>query len=336
MDTEHLSIFVEVVQQGSFAAAARKLDIDPSAVTRAVTSLEKDLGLRLLERTTRQLVLTEAGKVYHEKACTILQELQYAADEARDLAGRPAGVVRVTTSVTYGQAVILKLLPALREIYPALEIDLLLSDSVVDLLTERVDVAVRLRQETDTSLIGTRLAKIRYLVCASPAYLAQSGSPRMPGELAQRDCLRCSLRGYRTQWKFRDSAGSVQAVDVGGWLVVSNSLALQRVALDGLGPALLPDWLVRDDLAEGRLVDMFPDYEVTPTDFDNSVWLLYTSRFYVPRRVRAFVEFIKQHIGGGLPTALDTPSRLSDALTESDAGQSALLREAQASTYSLT
>jgi DNA-binding transcriptional LysR family regulator len=296
MDTEHLKMFVEVVQQGSFAAAARQFDIDPSAVTRAITALEKDLGLRLLERTTRQLVLTEAGKVYHENACKLLRDLQQAADEARDLAGNPAGIVRVTASVTYGYAVILPLLPALREVYPALEINLLLSDAIVDLVAERVDVALRLRQETDTSLIGTRLAKIRYHVCVSPGYLKQQTRPGTPAELAERDCLRCSLRSYRTQWKFRDPAGVVQAVNVDGWLVLSNSLALQRAALDGLGPALLPDWLVASDLAAGRLIDLFPDHEATPTDFDNAVWLLYTSRVYVPGRVRAFVEFIKQRI----------------------------------------
>jgi len=308
MDTEHLKTFVEVVQQGSFAAAARQLDIDPSGVTRAIAALEKDLGLRLLERTTRQLELTEAGKLYYENACKLLRDMQQAADEARDMAGNPAGVVRVTASVTYGYAILLPLLPALREAYPALEIDLLLSDAIVDLVAERVDVALRLRQETDTSLIGTRLAKIRYHVCASPAYLQRHARPGTPAELAERDCLRCSLRGYRTQWKFRDAAGDVQAVNIGGWLIVSNSLALQRAALEGLGPALLPDWLVAPDLAAGRLVDLFPDHEATPTDFDNAIWLLYTSRVYVPRRVRAFVEFMKQrthgaNTGSELPTA---------------------------------
>lgn len=300
MDTEHLKMFIEVVQQGSFAAAARKFDIDPSVVTRAVTTLEKDLGVRLLERTTRQLMLTEAGKRYHETAGRLLQDMQQAADEARDLVGNPAGIVRVTASTTYGYAVLLPLLGKLREAYPSLEIDLLLSDAITDLVAERVDVALRLRQQADTSLIGTRLARIGYHVCASPAYIAQNvaqkGGLASPGELATRDCLRCSIRGYRTQWKFRDGAGEVETVDVGGWLVVSNSLALHRAALDGHGPALLPDWLVAPDLAAGRLVDLFPEHEVTPTDFDNAIWLLYTSRAYVPRRVRAFVEFMKQHI----------------------------------------
>ena len=328
MDTEHLKTFVEVVQQGSFAAAARKFDVDPSGVTRAIASLERDLGLRLLERTTRQLVLTEAGKVYYENACRLLEDLQQAADEARDLAGRAAGIVRVTTSVTYGYAVILPLLPALRETHPALQIDLRLSDAIVDLLAERIDVALRLRQEADTSLIGTRLTKIRYHVCASPEYLRRQPAPRTPAELAERDCLRCSLRDYHAQWKFRDEAGAVQVVNVGGWLLVSNSLALQRAALDGHGPALLADWLVAGDLAAGRLIDLFPDHEATPTDFDNAVWLLHTSRAYVPKRVRAFIEFIKRRIRS-TDAGIGAPTLHGALLKEHDAAKPHLLHDPQ-------
>lgn len=334
MDTEHLKIFVEVVQQGSFAAAARKFDIDPSAATRAVTSLEKDLGLRLLQRTTRQLVLTEAGKTYHENACKLLRDMQQAADEARDLAGSPAGIVRVATSMTYGHAVVMPLLPALHAAYPALEIDLLLSDSIVDLVAERIDVALRLRQDVDTSLIGSRLAKIRYHICASPDYVKQQGRPRTPAELAGRDCLRCSVRGYRTQWKFRDSGGAIQAVNIGGWLVVPNSLALHRTALDGLGPALLADWLVREDLAAGRLVDLFPDHEVSPHDFDNAIWLLYTSRSYVPKRVRAFVEFMKQRIRGDAPAVAGSPAGPAAAGSTQAAPKSSLARDTRQKVHS--
>lgn len=296
MDTEHLRIFVEVVQQGSFAAAARQLELDPSAVTRAISALEKDLGSRLLERTTRQLMLTEAGRLYHERARGLVHDLQQAADEARDLTNEPTGVVRVTASVTYGHAVVVPLLAGLRRAYPGLEIDLVLADANVDLVAERIDVALRLRQETDTSLVGARLAKFRYHACASPDYLARQRAPAAPNELAERDCLRCSRHGSRTQWKFRDPSGRVQEVDVRGWLAVSNSLALQRAAVEGHGPALLPDWLVQHDVTSGRLIDLFPDLEATPNDFDNAVWLLYPSRAYVPKRVRAFVDFIKQGI----------------------------------------
>jgi DNA-binding transcriptional LysR family regulator len=296
MDTEHLRTFVEVVQQGSFAAAARKFDIDPSGVTRAIANLERDLGFRLLERTTRQLMLTEAGKVYHENACKLLQHLQQAIDEARDLAGCPEGLVRVATSVSYGYAVLLPLLPALREAHPGLELDLVLSDSAIDILAERVDVALRPRQEFDTSLIGTRLVEPRYRVCASPDYLKRQSGPQTPGDLAERDCFRCALGDAQSQWKFRDAAGTVQTVEIGGWLVASNSLVLHRAALDGHGPALLADWLIAEDLAAGRLIDLFPDHDVSTADSDDAIWLLYPSRAYLPRRVRSFIEFMRQRL----------------------------------------
>jgi DNA-binding transcriptional LysR family regulator len=294
MDTEQLRTFVEVVRLGSFASAARQLETDPSVVTRSIASLERDLGIRLLERTTRRLALTEAGAAYHDSVSTLLKDLQRACDEARDLAGQPEGVVRVTTSTTFGHSIIVPMLPALCEAYPGLQIDLLLTDSIVDLVAQRVDVALRLRQVADSSLVGVRLARIRYHVCASPNYLKKHGTPSMPADLVAHSCLRCPLPGYRTQWRFRGPTGAVEVVDVTGRLILSNSLALHRSALDDLGPSLLPDWLVGQDLLTGRLVDLFPDREATPTDFDNSIWLLHTSRVYVPSRVRAFIEFVKR------------------------------------------
>ena len=301
MDTEQLKTFVEVVRLGSFAAVARELATDPSAVTRAIAALEKTLGVRLLERTTRRLALTKAGAAYHETVRDLLRDLQRAGDEARDLAGQPEGVVRVTASVTFGYAVLVPMLTALREAYPGLEIDLLLTDSVIDLVAERVDVALRLRQAADSSLIGVRLARIRYHVCASPAYLERHGVPLAPAQLAMHDCLRCPLPGYAAQWRFRDALGAIDAVDVSGRLTMSNSLALHRAARQGLGPALLPDWLVDADLAAGRLIDLFPGHETTPTDFDNAIWLLHTSRSYIPHRVRAFLDFMKRQYAENPP-----------------------------------
>jgi DNA-binding transcriptional LysR family regulator len=293
MDTEQLKTFVEVVRLGSFAAVAREFATDPSAVTRSIAALEKSLGVRLLERTTRRLALTKAGAAYHESVRGLLKDLQRATDEARDLAGQPEGVVRVTASVSYGYSVLVPMLTALGKAYPKLEIDLRLTDSIVDLVAERVDVALRLRQAADSSLVGVRLARIRYHVCASPAYLKQHETPLTPAELAGHDCLRCPVPGYSAQWRFRDTFGGIDGIDIHGRLTMSNSLALQRAAQQGLGPALLPDWLVSADLTAGRLIDLFPSYEATPTDFDNAIWLLHTSRSYIPHRVRAFLDFVK-------------------------------------------
>jgi DNA-binding transcriptional LysR family regulator len=293
MDTQHLKTFVEVVQQGSFAGAARALDMDPSAVTRAVSALEAVLGTRLLQRTTRKIALTEAGAGYLERVKPLLEELERAGEELQSASGQVRGTVRVTASVAYGQTVLVPLLPQLHAQHPELQIDLVLSDAVVDLVSERIDVALRLGPAVDSSLVGLRLAPVRPRVVASPAYLKRHGRPRLPQDLAQCDCLRFSLPVYRTQWSFRAPGGPVETVAVRGWLVMSTALALHRAALDGLGPALLADWLVGPDLAAGRLVDLFPALDVTATNFDSAVWLLYASREHVPRRVRALVDFIK-------------------------------------------
>ena len=297
MDIQQLRTFIDVVHHGSFAAAARHLDLAPSVVTRAVAALERDLGVRLMQRTTRRLSLTEAGAAYYERVRGVLDGLDRASDEARATAGEVTGPVRLTSSVTFGQTVLVPLLPALRERHPGLQIELVLTDAMLDLVAERVDLAVRLGPAQDSSLIGQRLVSMHYRVCASPAYLAQHGRPQLPAELAQRDCLRQPLPGFRTQWKFRGPDGALQLVDVHGWLMLSNALALHRAALDGLGPTLLAGWLVDADLAAGRLVDLFPQHEVTAANFDAAVWLLYASRAYVPRRVRAVVDFLKQQIG---------------------------------------
>lgn len=297
MDIQHLKTFVEVAEQGSFANAARRLDLDPSAVTRAVAALESKLGARLLQRTTRKVTLTEAGAIYLERVRPLLQELEGANEELQTSTGQVRGTVRVTASVAYGQTMLVPLLPALHAAHPAMEVDLLLSDAVVDLVSQRIDVALRLGPVSDLSLIGLRLQPIRFRVCASPAYLRQHGRPRTPSDLAQCECLRFPLPGYRTQWTFRDRAGQIETVPVSGWLVMSTALALHRAAMDGLGPALLGNWLIDTDIAAGRLIDLFPKHEVTATNFESAATLLYASREHLPRRVRAFVDFVKARLG---------------------------------------
>lgn len=296
MDLQQLRTFAAVVDEGSFAGAARALDLAPSQVTRAVSALEVTLGARLLQRTTRKVALTEAGATYLDRVRPLLADFDHAADELRSATGAVRGTVRVTASVAFGQAVLVPLLPALHAEYPGLEVDLLLTDAVVDVIAQRIDVALRLGPAVDSSLVGLRLKPVRFRVVASPGYLRKHGRPRTPTDLAACDCLRFPLPGYRTQWTLRDREGRIESVAVRGWLVMSSALALHRAALDGLGPALLGDWLTDADLAAGRLVDLFPKHEATATNFDSAVWLLYASREHVPHRARVFVDFVKQRL----------------------------------------
>lgn len=301
MDIQQLRAFVLVASHGSFAAAARQWGVAPSVVTRGVAALEEALGVLLMHRTTRKLALTEAGALYFEQVRGLLAALDQASEEARASTCAVTGTVRVTCSVAYGQAVVVPLLPDLHAQHPELEIELLLSDAVLDMAEGRVDLAVRLGASVAPALVGSQLARVHYHVVASPAYLASHGRPRTPADLAQCDCLRFALPGFRTQWKFREAPAAtldepVQTVDVHGWLVLSTALALHQAALDGLGPALLPGWLVDKDLVSGALLDLFPSNEVTASAFDSAVWLLYPSRDYLPRRVRVVADFLKARL----------------------------------------
>jgi DNA-binding transcriptional LysR family regulator len=297
MDIQQLKTFVEVVRHGSFAAAARELDMDPSIVSRSVAALEGELGVRLMQRTTRRLSLTEAGVAYHEQVRAALQGLEHANDEARSSGAEVAGLVRITSSVAFGQAALMPALSALHARHPQLELDLVLTDKVLDLVADRIDLAVRFGPAPDDStMVAQQLMPTRYRVCASPDWIARHGRPGNPAELAQCDCLRVALPGFRTQWKFRGADGASEAVDVHGWLVVSTAQALHQAAIEGLGPAMLAGWLARADIAAGRLVDLFPRHEFSAARFDGAVWLMYPSRSLLPRRVRAVVDFLKEHV----------------------------------------
>jgi hypothetical protein len=161
--------------------------------------------------------------------------------------------------------------------------------------------------------VGLQLQAMRYQVCASPDYLARHGRPATPAELGHHDCLRFPLPGFATLWRFREGgAGPVEAVPVKGWLTLSTALALHQAARDGLGPVLLAEWLVAEDLAAGRLVDLFPQHEVTASHFDSAVWLLYPSREHLPLRVRVLIDFLKARLmrpdGTGVPAPARPPA----------------------------
>lgn len=180
--------------------------------------------------------------------------------------------------------------------YPDLTVDLLLTDATVDLLAERIDVAVRLGLLADSTLIAQQLMKTRYAVCASPAYLQHGERLKEPGDIENHNCLLFPLAGSRSRWIFRDRQGQENEVPVKGKIMISNAIALQQCAIAGMGLALLPHWLIDEDLRSGTLVNVFPEYAVTATDFNTAAWLVYPSRSYVPLKVRVFIDFLKQAV----------------------------------------
>ena len=296
MDIETLTIFVEVMRQGSFAAVARKRDLDPSSISRAIAGLEQQLGVRLFQRTTRKLSPTEAGITYFNRIEPLLEEMQQASESVIAISGRPQGTLRITTSVSFGLKCIVPLLPKFQNIYPELKIELLLTDSRLDLMTERIDLAIRLGQLTDSTLIARKLMSARYYVCASPDYIKQHGKLNKPQDITQHNCLRFPLAGFRSHWIFQDDSGRICKIPVSGNVIISNAIALKECAIAGMGLALLPHWLIDEDLEAERLVTVFPDYRVTAANFDTSVWLVYPSRKYIPSKVEVTIDFLKQHL----------------------------------------
>lgn len=295
MDIAVLQLFTDVAKQGSFATVARDRDVDPSSVSRAIAGLETELGIRLFQRTTRKLTLTEAGAAYFARIEPLVEELQQAGEFAAEIAGEPKGALRVTASVSFGLQCLVPLLPKFEAQYPELTLDLLLTDQVVDLLVDRIDVAIRLGILADSSLIAQRLMPTHYWVCASPSYLKQNGTPRSPQELTQHQCLLFPLTGFRSRWRFRDVQNQETEVAIHGRTIISNALALQQCAIAGMGIALLPNWLIQSEIDRGDLVNLFPNHQVTATDFNTAAWIVYPSRSYVPLKVLAFADFLKQH-----------------------------------------
>lgn len=297
-----LQIFVEVVRQGNFAAVARDRGLDPSSVSRTIKGLEKELGVRLFQRTTRRLSPTESGTAYFERIEPLVEEMQQATNVAIDMSGQPKGTLRVTASVPFGQKCIVPLLPEFGTMYPDLTVNLQLTDAVVDLFSERIDLAIRLGLLADSTLIAQRLMRTYYRVCASPQYLQQRGYPKNPSDIEHHNCLLFPLAGFRSRWIFRDQQDNISEVPVHGRTIISNAIALEQCAIAGMGLTLLPNWLVDEDLQAGTLINVFPNHEVTATDFNTAAWLVYPSRAYVPLKVRVFIEFLKRAIADLDPT----------------------------------
>lgn len=307
MDLDAIRLFCETIELGSFAAAARKRGVDPTSVSRAVASLEAALGVRLIQRTTRRLSLTEAGAAYLERVGPLLQEFEQAASVARDLSGGPAGTLRVTASFAFGVAMMPRIIDDLTSRHPKLTVAVELTDSKLDLVAERIDVAVRHGPRPTGDFIAARLSRTRYRLCASEDYLRRAGRPETPQDLERHACLLFGLAGFRDVWTFKSDTGDAepQEIRVSGPARLSAPLAQRACARHGLGIALLADWLSDDDLANGALVELLPDYVGAPSQAEAGVWAIYPSRAHLPLKTQAFIDAVRaaRHVGADSPVA---------------------------------
>lgn len=289
-----LAIFADVAREGSFSGAARRRGVSPSSISRQIDALEQHLAAPLFLRSTRQLSLTDAGEVLLVRARQILDALVDAQQEVASMSGEVAGVLRVACFPTFGKRHVIPLLGRLAQAHPRLLIELDLTERVADPVAERLDVVIRIGELSDSTLIATRLATQTRVLCASPAYLAQAGTPQAAQELA----------GHRLIDKMH-GADLLDWADLLGEPPRQRGLqpafrcddfeAMRIAALEGFGIAYLPDWVVGDDLREGRLRQLLPAWSADPRS-QTGIHALRALR-RPPARVAAFIDALKAHIG---------------------------------------
>ena len=295
MDLAKLSIFMQVVQKGSFADTARDNDVDPSKISRIISSLEDELGYRLFHRTTRNLSLTEAGQLTFDRMRDPLDEINAIADMARASTEKLSGNLRLTTSVALGERWLVPKLGRFYEQYPDIKLELILDDRAIDLIEQRIDVALRLAPQKQNALITTRILNAKYHVVATKDYIEKNGPLTSPSDLIDTTIITFPFADYRLQWKFKTPGGKIEQIAIQPHIVISNALAIRRTVLEGQGVALLSDWLIGDDLAKGDLINVFPDHQNSAENFDEGVWLTYPSKRYLPTNTRVLIDFLKQN-----------------------------------------
>lgn len=283
-----LRVFRTVVEQGSFAAAARRMKLSPAAISKNIAELETHLGARLLNRTTRRMSLTEPGQRYYDQIARILDDLAEADHSLGPLQRQPSGLLRVSAPMTFTLTRLSAAIPDFLARHPDLSLDLQLDDRRVDIVQEGFDLAIRGSDRLeDSSLIARRLMTLHHVICASPGYFARHGKPRVPQDLRAHDCIRFTLSGHVSEWEFTRGAETVR-VPIDGRYRVTSGLAIRDALLAGFGLNLIPRQYVAEDIRAGRLVTALDDW----TPVQTVMHAIYPSRRYLLPKVRAFVEFL--------------------------------------------
>ena len=287
-----MSFFIKAVESGSFTAAAEAMGISPSAVSKQISRLEDRLGVQLLNRTTRKLGLTEAGATFYERSARIMQEVEEAEALVTTLHKAPRGLLRVSAPMLLGQ---MHVAPATAEFltrYPEMRLELNFIDRTVDLIEEGIDVALRLDELPDSTMVARRLAPHRRVLCGSPAYFERRGVPKTPADLARHNCLTYGSGHPNRAWFFKDEKGR-HPMEVHGTFQTNNAEALRQAVLGGLGIAMLPTFLVGSDLSAGLLRPILSDY----VSADTVIYAVYPQHRHQSPKVRAYVDFMTERFG---------------------------------------
>jgi DNA-binding transcriptional LysR family regulator len=286
-------LFVHAVDHGSFSATARALALTPSAVSKRIGRLEDRLGVRLLNRSTRRTTLTEAGEALYRRCARIAAEISEAEALAASMGEQVRGTLTVASTVAFGKAQLMPLIPEFLARHPELKLSLELTDRAVDLAQDQLDVAIRFTEQvSDAAVVARKLASNRRVICAAPSYLERHGTPARPDDLLRHNCLRLSTVPLWNDWELGEGKAK-RVYRVKGSLEVNSADAVYHAALAGLGIARLSSYLVGPDIRAGRLVRLLPAY----CQEDSSILAIYLDRRNLPAKVRAFIDFLAERLG---------------------------------------
>ncbi|AUX19724.1 transcriptional regulator [Sorangium cellulosum] len=287
-------VFMAVVEEGSFIAGGQAMGLTRSAAGKAVNRLEDRLGVRLLNRTTRALSLTDEGRVFYDRGLQILAAVDEAEASVAGRSGTPRGLLRLTVPDAFGRLVVLPLLRKYLEAWPDIQVEVSFTDRQADIVEEGFDLAVRIGEAPpDTRLVSRLVARYKAVLCASPSYIARRGEPMNTDELAGHDCLIFSSRNRRQSWRFLGDDGAWVKAQGRSRLRLDSGEAIRDAAVAGLGIAFLPDFLVAADLAAGRLQQVLPDLDAG----DVKIVAIYPTRRLLEPRVRRLIDLMVEELG---------------------------------------
>ncbi|KOO16650.1 hypothetical protein AKJ18_00850 [Vibrio xuii] len=287
-----MKTFVTVVQSGSFSSAAEVLGISSTMVGKHIKSLETNLAIKLLNRTTRKQSLTESGNLYYEHCTEILEKIRVKESEIRESNSKPSGVIKITAPIAFGSECVSNAIHEFVRIYPDVKIDLMLSDFVVDLIGGQYDVAFRIGDVPDSGMVARPLQPYRLVVCASPQYVARYGEPETPLDLERHNCLLFNYHKILRTWTFCSKSSNI-SVELNGNLSINNGFALKNAALNGSGIIIQPEILLEEELRSGKLVEILKNFSLPI----RPMHLIYMRDQKMPLRLRKFIEFCMNQWG---------------------------------------
>ncbi|NMH66516.1 LysR family transcriptional regulator [Shewanella salipaludis] len=296
LDISTIPIFTTVIEQGGFSKAAEKLGISTSAVSKRISRLEAQLGVQLLYRSTRKLSLTEAGERYYEHALQALQAALAAEQAATELQRQPKGVLRISVPMSFGRLHLAPIIPVFLKRYPQISLHMHTNDTWSDVIAEGFDIALRAGELPDSLLIAKKLLPLHSVLCASPEYIAEQGQPETPQSLIKHNCIVSTHHSLKNEWVFMQHDVETK-VQVTGNYQVNSSDALRESLLQGLGIGRLPTFIAGNDIARGKLVPILTDYSMP----HKILYAVFPERQYLPQKVRVFIDFLTENLGGDTP-----------------------------------